>query len=198
VPIDDQGGDGGGGKRGRRADDLLEVSSRQWSNFADADDDSLFFGEKNFAHSRAIKRWLANCANKLSKTAADSVEHQQLSLARRQFEIMDAGIAIARSWRGCAAVEKRNDTFIKLWTSLTTTAQQDPPIVVKCNFLQDLFLQVQVSAFKKSKCYQLLGEDDFKATWSFEYDNLELVEEQQRKYIWLLLATVLCRSLFRS
>ena len=75
------------------------------------------------------------------------------------------------------------------------TAQQHPPIEVKCNFAYDIHLQVQVATYKRSKLHEILRMDALAKSWYLDEssDPHEDLCKVQRKYIGLLITTIMCR-----
>jgi ribosomal protein S26 len=82
--------------KGRPPKDLISAALAQYRKFAEAGDNSMFFGERCLTQQRLLQRWGVNLSSKLIN--AKESEKESLEVAQKRLQIMDTGIKLCRLW----------------------------------------------------------------------------------------------------
>lgn len=139
----EQTGRGAGGRdtRGRPEASIEELAANHMGRFAGPEAVQIYFGDIAVAQCRSISRYIAQATSKLLNLKGD--REVSMTLARKRLQVIESSSKMHQAW--LARKQNRGApvrVFLHEWNNLLVFCSSEPKVDYKCEYMQDLYLQV--------------------------------------------------------
>ena len=133
-----EGGDAA--RKGRPPKDIVKASQELVSSFSIADENSIFYGDRQGVQLRSLSRLIAGISAKASNS-------KEFEIMRKQLQTVETCMKLHRGWSICKAPHAANE-FIAKWNSMQAFLRTPPEVSEAfCGrFMQQVRLEALVTA----------------------------------------------------